>query len=73
MYLCLCNAITDGAARAQAKADCPTVATIYRSLGVKPKCGKCVPLMRQLLRQAIEPTEAQSVPAMVPAMASAMG
>jgi bacterioferritin-associated ferredoxin len=64
MYLCVCNAITDRDARAQARADCPTVAMIYRSLGVKPKCGKCVPLMRQLLRQAIETTQSQ------PALAS---
>jgi bacterioferritin-associated ferredoxin len=55
MYLCLCNAISDRAVRDEVKPDGRTVAMIYRSLGVKPKCGKCVPLVRQLLRQAVEP------------------
>jgi bacterioferritin-associated ferredoxin len=63
MYLCVCNAVTDRAARAQLKNDCPTVATVYRALGVKPKCGKCVPLVRQLLRQAVELPQPQAVPA----------
>jgi bacterioferritin-associated ferredoxin len=63
MYLCVCNAVTDRAARAQLKNDCLTVATVYRALGVKPKCGKCVPLVRQLLRQAVELPQSQAVPA----------
>jgi bacterioferritin-associated ferredoxin len=25
------------------------VAAFYRALGVKPKCGKCVPLVREML------------------------
>jgi bacterioferritin-associated ferredoxin len=64
MYVCVCNAITDRDARAQVKADCPTVATIYRALGVRPKCGKCVPLVRQLLRQAVEMPQPQPAAAM---------
>jgi len=66
MYLCVCNAIKDRDARAQVtadKADCPTVAMIYRALGVKPKCGKCVPLVRQLLRQAVDRPQPQPSPA----------
>jgi bacterioferritin-associated ferredoxin len=51
MYVCVCNAITDRDIRAQAACECSTVAMIYRSLGTKPKCGKCVPLVRQMLRQ----------------------
>jgi bacterioferritin-associated ferredoxin len=63
MYVCVCNAITDRDVRAQAKGDCGTVAMIYRSLGTRPKCGKCVPLVRQLMRQVVEPPEPQAVPA----------
>jgi bacterioferritin-associated ferredoxin len=48
MYLCICNAITDHQARSRATASC-SVAAFYRALGVKPKCGKCVPLVRELL------------------------
>jgi len=33
-----------------------SVAMVYRALGVKPQCGKCVPFVRQMLRQAAEPT-----------------
>ena len=48
MYLCICNAITDRQARSRSSASC-SVAAFYRALGVKPKCGKCVPLVRQML------------------------
>jgi bacterioferritin-associated ferredoxin len=48
MYLCICNAITDRQARAHRDTSC-SVAAFYRALGVKPKCGKCVPLVREML------------------------
>ena len=54
MYVCLCNAITDRDFRAHAADENCTVATVYRSLGTKPKCGKCVPYVKQLLRQVVE-------------------
>jgi bacterioferritin-associated ferredoxin len=54
MYVCLCNAITDRDFRAHAADESCTVATVYRSIGTKPKCGKCVPYVRQLLRQVVE-------------------
>ena len=54
MYVCLCNAITDREFRACAADENCTVSTVYRSLGTKPKCGKCVPYVKQLLRQVIE-------------------
>jgi bacterioferritin-associated ferredoxin len=57
MYVCVCNAITDREVRAQAQSERSTVSAIYRSLGTKPKCGKCVPLVRQLMRQVVELSE----------------
>lgn len=54
MYVCLCNAITDRDFRAHAECDGCTVSAVYRSLGTKPQCGKCVPFVRQLLRQVID-------------------
>jgi len=63
MYVCVCNAITDRHVRAQAQAECSTVSAIYRSLGAKPKCGKCVPLVRQLMRQIVELPHAEAVAA----------
>jgi bacterioferritin-associated ferredoxin len=54
MYVCVCNAISDRDVRACGEGDCSTVAMAYRSLGKPPKCGKCVPLMRRLVRQIAE-------------------
>jgi bacterioferritin-associated ferredoxin len=54
MYVCVCNAITDREVRAQAQSQGSTVSAIYRSLGKKPKCGKCVPLVCRLMRQVVE-------------------
>ena len=49
MYLCICNAITDRQARSHGTASGCSVAAFYRALGVKPKCGKCVPVVREIL------------------------
>jgi bacterioferritin-associated ferredoxin len=54
MYVCLCNAITDRDFRAHVEGDGRTVSMVYRSLGTKPQCGKCVPFVQQLLRQATD-------------------
>ena len=54
MYVCLCNAITDNDFRVHAADETCTISAIYRSLGTKPQCGKCVPYVRQLLRQVAE-------------------
>jgi bacterioferritin-associated ferredoxin len=54
MYICLCNAITDRDFRAHAvEKDC-TVSKLYRSLGIKPHCGRCVPYVKQLLHQIVD-------------------
>jgi bacterioferritin-associated ferredoxin len=50
MYVCLCNALTDRDVRAHGGDGC-SVAMVYRALGCQPQCGKCVPLVRQMLRQ----------------------
>jgi bacterioferritin-associated ferredoxin len=54
MYLCLCNRITDRDVRAQCEGEPGSVAMVYRALGAEPQCGKCVPYVRQLLRQAAD-------------------
>jgi bacterioferritin-associated ferredoxin len=55
MYVCLCNAITDRDLRAHCEGEAASVAMVYRALGVMPQCGKCVPLVRQMLRRTAEP------------------
>jgi len=53
MYLCICNAITDRQARLHGAASIGTagcsVSAFYRALGVRPKCGKCVRGVREML------------------------
>jgi bacterioferritin-associated ferredoxin len=58
MYLCICNAITDRQARSRVSASC-SVAAFYRALGVKPKCGKCVPQVREMLEAQSASSEAR--------------
>jgi bacterioferritin-associated ferredoxin len=50
MYVCLCNAFTDRDVRVHSNGGC-SVAMVYRALGCEPQCGKCVPYIRQMLRQ----------------------
>ncbi len=54
MYVCLCNGITDRDFHAHADGEDRTVSMVYRALGAKPQCGKCVPFVRQLLRRTAE-------------------
>ena len=48
MYVCLCNGFTDRQVRNVAEKK-GSVATVYRRLGCRPQCGKCVPFVRQML------------------------
>jgi bacterioferritin-associated ferredoxin len=50
MYICLCNGFTDGKVRKVARNGECSVSEVYRALGCKPQCGKCVPLVRDLIR-----------------------
>ena len=63
MYVCLCNGITDRDFRAHAADENCTVSTVYRSLGTKPSAANASPMLRQLLRQAVEMPHLQPVTA----------
>jgi bacterioferritin-associated ferredoxin len=52
MYVCLCNAITDRDLRRQIGGGECSVAAVYRALGCTPRCGKCVPFVRQMLHRS---------------------
>ena len=67
MYICLCNALTDRDVRANCSAADCSVAMVYRALGAKPQCGKCVPYVRQMLRSAAEAPLALACTAPAPA------
>ncbi|HEX5452984.1 MAG TPA: (2Fe-2S)-binding protein [Stellaceae bacterium] len=51
MYVCLCNALTDRDVRARIDSGGSSVAMVYRACGCEPRCGKCIPYIRQILRE----------------------
>ena len=58
MFICLCNGLTDRDVRAQCDSGGCSVSMVYRGLGCEPQCGKCVPLVRQMVREASAAVEA---------------
>jgi bacterioferritin-associated ferredoxin len=53
MYICLCNGLTDRQVREAARKSSGTLAQAHRSLGVRVQCGKCLPAMREILRDPL--------------------
>lgn len=51
MYVCLCNRVTDRQVRAQAAGGNCTLGSVHNALGISPKCGKCLPMMRDMVRE----------------------
>jgi bacterioferritin-associated ferredoxin len=51
MYVCLCNGFTDGQVRAVSPESSGSAAEVYRQLGCRPRCGKCVPMVREMVRR----------------------
>lgn len=60
MYVCLCNALTDRDVRAHSDGSHCSVARVYRALGCEPQCGKCVPFVRQMLRETAPATRMEA-------------
>ena len=54
MYICLCNALTDRDVRPHTNAGGCSVSMVYQACGCRPQCGKCVPYVRQMLREGGE-------------------
>lgn len=54
MILCVCNALSERDIRAAA-ATCrgATVGCVYRCLGCRVRCGKCVPYVADVAREAM--------------------
>ena len=50
MYVCLCNGLTDRDLLPHTAAGIGSVAMVYQACGCRPQCGKCVPLVREMLR-----------------------
>jgi bacterioferritin-associated ferredoxin len=54
MYVCVCNALTDRDVRPHTAGGGCSVSMVYRACGCRPQCGKCVALVRQMLRESTE-------------------
>jgi bacterioferritin-associated ferredoxin len=52
MYVCICNGLTDRQIRACADSPGCSVEAVYQRLGVRPKCGRCVPMARAIVAGA---------------------
>ena len=52
MYVCLCNALTERQLCAAAQTAGGSTARVYHALGAKPRCGACVPMVRDMVKAA---------------------
>lgn len=52
MYVCICNALKDRELAAAAGGDARSVADVFRRCGARPKCGKCLPDVAQMIEDA---------------------
>lgn len=52
MYVCICNAITDRQICHAIDQGCGSVSDVFRRVGEKPNCGKCVPDLCRMVRSA---------------------
>jgi bacterioferritin-associated ferredoxin len=61
VYICLCNGFTDRQVRRSTEDGSVSVSQVYKALGCQPKCGKCVPIVRDMLKSVgILPPEAET-------------
>jgi bacterioferritin-associated ferredoxin len=51
MYVCVCNGLTTRQVGAAAT-HCSSIGAVYRHLGVRPQCGKCIPTIRATVNAA---------------------
>ncbi len=50
MYVCLCHALSDRQIKELAGNGVRSAAKVYQHFGVRPRCGKCVSHVRDLVR-----------------------
>jgi bacterioferritin-associated ferredoxin len=52
MYVCLCHGLTTRDITHHARNGCGSVAGVYKQLGCRPQCGKCVKDVRRLVQSS---------------------
>lgn len=63
MYVCICNGLNDRRIRAAAAESKGSTAAVYRKLGCAPQCGRCVPTVRDMVRNFTTGLTAEEAPA----------
>jgi bacterioferritin-associated ferredoxin len=58
MYVCVCNAVTDGEIRGAVKLGVRTLDDLSSMLGVATCCGRCTECARGVLAEAVDATVA---------------
>lgn len=66
MYVCLCNGLNERRVREAVANGAASVAKVYKHHGCAPRCGKCLPVVREILVEAALP------PAVVPSAEAAL-
>jgi bacterioferritin-associated ferredoxin len=60
MIVCVCNRLPESACReVAANGRCRGVGCIYRELGARVRCGRCVPTMQEIFTEHAPPTEGE--------------
>lgn len=49
MYVCICNAVTDGQITKALRSGCEDVSQLSQQLGVGTCCGSCLPVAEELV------------------------
>jgi bacterioferritin-associated ferredoxin len=51
MYVCNCNGLRESCVENAVACGARTAGAVYKAHGCNPQCGKCVPEMRQLVKE----------------------
>jgi bacterioferritin-associated ferredoxin len=66
MIVCVCNALSESACReAACHPECRGAGCIYRLLGARVRCGRCVPFVQALVHAVKESEGACGAPALI--------
>ena len=60
MYVCICNAVTDGQITKAIRSGCEDVSELSQRLGVGTCCGTCLPTAEELVQSVREAKLGQS-------------
>lgn len=53
MYVCLCHVITERQVRSAIQdGGAGTAAEVYRHFECQPRCGKCVPMVKEMVKES---------------------